>query len=187
MARTKQKVLDDRREQQAAASAPGDDAEQPSNAEGEGEGEEEEEYVIERILAQRYVRKRVQYEVKWRDFAETTWEPAAHLADTSALEEWLKETSPPAELVRAMMHQLLSAVAHLHANHVIHSDIHPSNIFMDDTSGAWALRLGDFDVSLDLTARTQVMATAAGATLIGGREAYLPPEVKLECFSITKL
>lgn len=94
------------------------------------------------------------------------------------LEEWLKATSPPAELVRAMMHQLLSAVAHLHASHVIHSDIHPSNIFMDDTSGAWALRLGDFDVSLDLTARTQVMATAAGATLIGGREAYLPPEVK---------
>ena len=96
MARTKQKVLDDRREQQASSAAPsgGDaDAEPPAVAESEGEGEEE--YVVEKILAQRYVRKRVQYEVKWRDFAETTWEPAAHLADTSALEEWLKVESRP--------------------------------------------------------------------------------------------
>ena len=38
--------------------------------------------------------------------------------------------------------------------------------------------LGDFDVSLDLQARTTQLAVTAGATLIGGRDAYLPPEVK---------
>ena len=62
----------------------------------------------------------------------------------------------PVDLVRAMMHQLLSAVAHLHANDVVHSDIHPSNVMLDGGSGrrsAWMAVLGDFHVSLDLQTR----------------------------------
>ena len=86
----------------------------------------------------------------------------------------------PVEMARSLMHQLLTAVAHLHANDVIHSDIHPSNIMLDSTDDplAWRLVLGDFDVSLDLQTRTTQLAATAGATLIGGRDEYLPPEVK---------
>jgi hypothetical protein len=86
----------------------------------------------------------------------------------------------PVDMVRSLMHQLLTAVAHLHVNDVIHSDIHPSNVMLDnrDDPSVWRLVLGDFDVSLTLTDRTTELVAAAGATLIGGRNEYLPPEVK---------
>jgi serine/threonine protein kinase len=86
----------------------------------------------------------------------------------------------PVGVARALMHQLLTAVAHLHVNDVIHSDIHPSNVMLDnrDDPSVWRLVLGDFDVSLDLQSRTTLLAVTAGATLIGGRDEYLPPEVK---------
>ena len=112
MARTKQKVLDDKRaatgatSSAAPAGAEASDAavvpEDVLNAEkeetaagkeaeqGEESGEEEEEYVVEKIVSQRYVRGKLQYEVKWVDDPEHTWEPAAHLADTEALEVWNK-------------------------------------------------------------------------------------------------
>ena len=99
MARTKQKVLDDRREQHGGGSSSGLEprpAEAPKNDpeddDGE-EGEEEEEFEVERIVAQRYIRKRLQYEVKWKNESETTWEPAANLMDTEALDAWTKVAS----------------------------------------------------------------------------------------------
>ena len=113
MARTKQKVLDDKRAAGSIAepsAAAGSEAPEPTPTaevasakdvepphakpgdegdEGEEE-EEEEEFVVECIVAQRYVRNKLQYEVKWKDDEETSWEPEAHLANTEALEEWLK-------------------------------------------------------------------------------------------------
>jgi hypothetical protein len=100
------------------------------------------------------------------------------VASCSALSNDVSEW--PVTMVRSLMHQLLTAVAHLHFNDVIHSDIHPSNLMLDnrDDPSVWRLVLGDFDVSLTLQSRTTLLAATAGATLIGGRDEYLPPEVK---------
>ena len=46
-----------------------------------------------------------------------------------------------------------------------------------DGSDVWVLKLGDFDVSLDMATRTSVAATV-GMTRIGGREDYTAPELK---------
>ena len=55
----------------------------------EDDGEEEEEYKVVCIVAERVYRKAMQYKVKWEGFADHTWEPAANLKNTAALEEWL--------------------------------------------------------------------------------------------------
>lgn len=55
--------------------------------------EDETEYVIEKIVNQRTNRKRLQYQVKWENFDDLTWEPAENLEETIALEVYLKESS----------------------------------------------------------------------------------------------
>ena len=110
MARTKQKVLEDQNARKASAQASSSGAAASSSsgaasssqppqfidntnrADGSDE-ENEEEFVVEAIVSQRYVRKRLQYEVKWKDDEQTTWEPAANLKDTEALEEWVKASN----------------------------------------------------------------------------------------------
>lgn len=78
---------------------------------------------------------------------------------------------------KTIVHGLLSAVLHLHTNRVIHSDIHPTNVFLHEDNGTIEKAvLGDFDVSLDLSSRT--FTRRHSATLVGGREDYMAPEVK---------
>jgi hypothetical protein len=60
--------------------------------------EGEEEYHVEAIMAEK-TRKRgrgyeIQYEVKWTGYAQTTWEPAVNLADTTALQRWVDFSAP---------------------------------------------------------------------------------------------
>ena len=57
----------------------------------------EEEWTVERVVKQRTVKHgrnqtRVEYLVKWRGYPEweMTWEPARNLADTQALDEFLR-------------------------------------------------------------------------------------------------
>tara|TARA_B100000795_G_scaffold74509_1_gene52865 strand:+ start:155 stop:1156 length:1002 start_codon:yes stop_codon:yes gene_type:complete len=60
--------------------------------EAEEEEEEELEYVIECVLEQRKQGRTTEYLVKWKEYdqaKEITWEPAASLKDTAALEEYL--------------------------------------------------------------------------------------------------
>ena len=57
------------------------------------EGEEEIEYVIECVLEQRKQGRKTEYLVKWKGWEhvkDITWEPAAALKDTAALEEYLQ-------------------------------------------------------------------------------------------------
>lgn len=95
MARTKQKVRDEWAERKLTGAATTAETSGAEDAEADGggeEGEEEEpEYEIEEIIAKRIgARKKVEFEVKWKGFEETTWEPLAHLHDTAAYEEWMK-------------------------------------------------------------------------------------------------
>ena len=59
-----------------------------AGGDGSEEGEEEEEYAVQHIVTERMFRNKLQYEVKWVGYEDTTWEPAAHLANTAALEEY---------------------------------------------------------------------------------------------------
>ena len=63
------------------------------------------------------------------------------------------------------------AVAHVHANGVVHSDVKPDNVLIDASGRP---RLGDFDVSKDATVRrTHRFASTRAAGTFG----YLAPEV----------
>jgi serine/threonine protein kinase len=64
--------------------------------------------------------------------------------------------------------QLADAVAHAHANGVVHRDVKPSNILLDSSDRP---RLGDFGVAR-LAAATRVTATG----FVVGSAAYLAPE-----------
>lgn len=57
------------------------------------------------------------------------------LADTDLLEFILKAPRFPAAAVRAMLHQLASVIAHLHANGVTHMDIKPDNVLLEFHTG----------------------------------------------------
>jgi hypothetical protein len=52
----------------------------------------EEEYAVEEILQEREKRvgrgRRTEYLVKWVGYKQPTWEPAANLVDTAALDAW---------------------------------------------------------------------------------------------------
>jgi len=67
--------------------------------------------------------------------------------------------------------QVLSALNFIHENNIIHGDIKPQNILIDDNGRAI---ICDFDVSKEETKRTLVTTTksAAGFTL-----AFAAPEV----------
>ena len=95
------------------------------------------------------------------------------LYPNGTLDEWYSREKPNSAALAAVLQQICLAVAHVHTNHVIHSDIKPTNVLMDRTHRP---RLGDFDVSVDdATRRTQEFgrkATAAAGTL-----GFLAPEV----------
>ena len=48
------------------------------------------EYVVDQIIGERTRRSQLEYRVKWVGYDDVTWEPAAHLTDTFALDTWLK-------------------------------------------------------------------------------------------------
>ena len=55
--------------------------------------DDHEEFQVEKIMNEHHTRQgqewRLQYEVKWIDYAQTTWELVSALEDTVALDEWL--------------------------------------------------------------------------------------------------
>ncbi|KAI1676164.1 rve domain containing protein [Pyrenophora tritici-repentis] len=60
-----------------------------------GENEEEHlEWIVQDITDERRRQKGTEYLVYWAGYQTPTWEPAAHLADTSALQHWLTQTQP---------------------------------------------------------------------------------------------
>lgn len=111
------------------------------------------------------------------------------LCSGGSLDEWLVKHAPlDPGLTKALVLQLVLAVLHLHNSKVIHSDIHPTNILMHDSTaengdgassgdGSWIALLGDFDVSLDISSRTSTATSSV--TRIGGRDDYTAPEVKV--------
>lgn len=60
--------------------------------------DDQEEWIVERIVNEHRTRRgrgwRVQYEIKWLGYAETNWELASALEETTALDEWIARTEP---------------------------------------------------------------------------------------------
>lgn len=72
----------------AAARLRAQDEADEDNDDSASEGAEE-EYKVDCIVSERIYRKQLEYKVKWEGFDDQTWEPAANLKNTSALEDWL--------------------------------------------------------------------------------------------------
>ena len=74
--------------------------------------------------------------------------------------------------LRAVLQQLLAALAHSHARGVIHADIKPANALLDRDTGV--LKLLDFGLAHALTRLSPLRAGEEGKVL--GTPNYMPPE-----------
>ncbi|XP_049281606.1 mitogen-activated protein kinase kinase kinase 4 isoform X1 [Anopheles funestus] len=78
----------------------------------------------------------------------------------------------PEAHARRYTHQLLSAVAELHRNGVVHRDIKTANIFLHKDGNY--LKLGDFGSAVKIQAHTTMAGELKGYV---GTQAYMAPEV----------
>uniref|UniRef100_A0A182Q9N5 Protein kinase domain-containing protein n=1 Tax=Anopheles farauti TaxID=69004 RepID=A0A182Q9N5_9DIPT len=78
----------------------------------------------------------------------------------------------PEAQTRRYTHQLLSAVAELHRNGVVHRDIKTANIFLHKDGNC--LKLGDFGSAVKIQAHTTMVGELKGYV---GTQAYMAPEV----------
>ena len=85
------------------------------------------------------------------------------------LKQYIQQHSPvPVETALDIMRQLTSAIAHAHQNHIIHRDIKPQNILIDEHGH---VKITDFGIALALSA-TSITQTNS----VLGSVHYLSPE-----------
>lgn len=77
--------------------------------------------------------------------------------------DWVEKEEPPPDSIRRALSQVLRALCHLHKLGVVHCDVKPENIFINEGGVAY---LGDMDVSIDTNTRrsTVFQATVRRAT-----------------------
>lgn len=61
------------------------------------------------------------------------------------LQEYVKSNKINGILVKSLMKQLLSAIAHLHEQYICHKDIKPENIIFDKSNNT--IKIIDFNIS----------------------------------------
>ena len=85
------------------------------------------------------------------------------------LKQYIQKQSPVAiEEALAIMSQVTSAISHAHQNHIIHRDIKPQNILLDQNSN---VKITDFGIAMALSA-TSITQTNS----VLGSVHYLSPE-----------
>jgi eukaryotic-like serine/threonine-protein kinase len=85
------------------------------------------------------------------------------------LKQYIQQKAPvPVEKTLDIMKQLTSAISHAHQNHIIHRDIKPHNILMDDHGN---VKITDFGIAMALSA-TSITQTNS----VLGSVHYLSPE-----------
>jgi serine/threonine protein kinase len=79
--------------------------------------------------------------------------------------------------VRSVLLDALIGLAHLHESGILHGDVKPPNILVDDRERG---RLADFDISIDTKERTSrvIMTTTMRATALGMTIDFAAPELK---------
>ncbi|MBB6443791.1 Stk1 family PASTA domain-containing Ser/Thr kinase [Bacillus benzoevorans] len=85
------------------------------------------------------------------------------------LKQYIQQNSPiPVDKALSIMRQLTSAIAHAHQNHIIHRDIKPDNILIDQHGN---VKITDFGIAMALSA-TSITQTNS----VIGSVHYLSPE-----------
>ena len=99
-----------------------------------------------------------------------------------SLDTWvLGDQRPYWPQVRSVLLNALLGLAHLHHNGVIHSDVKPANILVDDRQRG---RLSDFDISIDTREHTSTAriirktSTTMRATALGMTTDFAAPELQ---------
>ncbi|UII57370.1 Stk1 family PASTA domain-containing Ser/Thr kinase [Cytobacillus spongiae] len=89
--------------------------------------------------------------------------------DGHTLKQYIQQKSPlSVEKALDIMEQLTSAISHAHQNHIIHRDIKPQNILIDDEGN---VKITDFGIAMALSA-TSITQTNS----VLGSVHYLSPE-----------
>ena len=70
-----------------------------------------------------------------------------------------------------VLHDVAAGLAYLHENEIVHQDIKPDNILLDDNGN---YRITDFGISTK--ARTTLRKSVGGSAVSGGTTAYMAPE-----------
>ena len=96
------------------------------------------------------------------------------LYTNGTLDLWYRDHRPTQQALAAVLQQLCQALAHVHSNGVVHSDIKPTNVFIDSSGRP---RLGDFDVSKDAATRRTMASTIAITQGFAGTPGFFAPEL----------
>lgn len=100
------------------------------------------------------------------------------LVDGLPLDALLERDILPLPVLSSLMHQILAALAHVHARGVLHRDIKPDNILVsrDPTSGLLTARLTDFGLAAALADEDNDATRLTQDGGILGTPAYMAPE-----------
>ncbi|RSD28066.1 Stk1 family PASTA domain-containing Ser/Thr kinase [Mesobacillus subterraneus] len=89
--------------------------------------------------------------------------------DGQTLKQYIQQHAPvPVEKALEIMQQLTSAISHAHHNHIVHRDIKPHNILIDNSG---TVKITDFGIAMALSA-TSITQTNS----VLGSVHYLSPE-----------
>lgn len=89
------------------------------------------------------------------------------------LKEWVRAEGPRSEAeVRALLEGILAGLAHAHAHDVLHRDLKPDNVIVEDVTGR--PRIVDFGISRSLDPNAQAGLTTQGVVV--GTIGFIPPE-----------
>mmetsp|Transcript_34870 Transcript_34870/g.80876 ORF Transcript_34870/g.80876 Transcript_34870/m.80876 type:complete len:631 (+) Transcript_34870:310-2202(+) len=94
--------------------------------------------------------------------------------EQGSLDKWCADHKPDDHSIRRVLVQVVTALAHLHGLGIVHADIKPGNILMDQRGFA---RLGDFDISVDSNTRTSAARAHATMTQVGFTPGFAAPEL----------
>jgi len=86
------------------------------------------------------------------------------------LGQWLAKKQRGDAEVRRLLGQALLGIAAMHRAGVVHGDVKPANLFVDEEGGRCVV--GDFDLT-----RSSAPAASMTVTRLAGTEAYLAPEL----------
>jgi serine/threonine-protein kinase len=103
-----------------------------------------------------------------------TWMVMAYVAGRS-LSQVIAEQAPlPTARAGAIVRQLASGLAHMHANGLVHRDVKPSNVMLVEHDGEEVVKLLDFGMARVFADEDLARLTATGTTL--GSPTYMAPE-----------
>lgn len=94
--------------------------------------------------------------------------------DGPSLEEWLRENHPSLELAEKLFRGVLAGVARAHRQGLVHRDLKPGNVLLDQDDDGLLPKVTDFGLVKALSEDPHASRTRAGIAM--GTPAYMAPE-----------